>query len=76
MANNLRKLLIQAESVNSSASTVIEGDRSTVWNGSVLGDPLSQEQYRNITGWIPPPISEEPREGKFLCIDWFLLPLI
>jgi len=54
----LKKLVNEADSVHSSASTVV-GDRSTVWGGSVFGDPLTQEQYRGIRDWIPPPIQEE-----------------
>ena len=62
VSNNLRKLVRAAETFHSSASTVIEGSRSTVWGGSELGDPLSDEQMDNIKNWIPPPTIPEERE--------------
>jgi hypothetical protein len=58
----LNKLTHAAQSLHSSASTVIEGDRTTVWGGSILGEQLSTEQYQDIRNWIPPPI-EEPLKG-------------
>ncbi|KAE9967586.1 hypothetical protein EG327_011384 [Venturia inaequalis] len=64
ISNHLKNLARDAESLRSSASTAIEGDRSTIWGGSVLGDQLSNDQYRDIRNWIPPPIEEESLEGK------------
>lgn len=65
ITRNLQELVREAESFHSSASTVLGDDaRSTVWGGSVLGDPLSDEQYRHIQDWIPPPtIVEEDNQG-------------
>ncbi|QDS74422.1 hypothetical protein FKW77_006001 [Venturia effusa] len=62
ISDHLRNLARDAESLRSSASTVIEGDRSTLWGGSVLGE-LSTDQYQDIRNWIPPPI-EESLEGE------------
>ncbi|OCK76734.1 hypothetical protein K432DRAFT_445813 [Lepidopterella palustris CBS 459.81] len=59
ISSNLYRLAQQAESLRSSASTVVEGSRSTVWGGSVLGEPLSQEQYQSITDWIPAAMGED-----------------
>jgi tetratricopeptide (TPR) repeat protein len=60
ISRNLRLFVRAAESFHSSASTIIaDGARSTVWGGSVMGDPLSDEQHRNIQDWIPPPIIEK-----------------
>lgn len=54
--SNLRKLVKEAESFHSNASSVVEIEkRSTRWDGSVLGQPLSDEQLRQIQNWIPPP---------------------
>ena len=59
ISRNLRLFVQAAESFHSSASTIIaDGAGSTVWGGSVVGDPLSDEQHRNILDWIPPPIIE------------------
>ncbi|TXC08313.1 hypothetical protein FocTR4_00003421 [Fusarium oxysporum f. sp. cubense] len=38
-----------------------EGPRSTVWGGSIMGDPLTEAQTSMIERWIPPPVNEEPR---------------
>jgi len=62
--SNLRRLVRAAESFYSSASTVIEGTRSTVWGGSIMGDPLSEDQASKISDWIPPP--SIPEEGSDL----------
>jgi hypothetical protein len=70
ISSHLRKLAHEAESFHSSASTVIEGDRSTVWGGSIYGDPLSHEKHRDISEWIPPPIEEEPNEGRYAAPDY------
>ena len=59
MTRNLRTLIREAESLHSSASTIVGDTRSTVWGGSVLGDPLSEERYSSIRNWIPPPAIEE-----------------
>ncbi|TLD34661.1 Dimethyl-sulfide monooxygenase [Venturia nashicola] len=64
ISKHLRNLARDAESLRSSASTVIERDRSTVWGASVLGDQLSNDQYRDIRNWIPPPVEEESLEGE------------
>lgn len=60
ISRNLRLFVRAAESFHSSASTIIADEAgSTVWGGSVMGDPLSDEQHRNIQDWIPPPIIEK-----------------
>ncbi|KAH8591765.1 hypothetical protein B0O99DRAFT_518852 [Bisporella sp. PMI_857] len=66
ISQNFKKLVHAAETFHSSASTImIEGSRSTVWGGSMLGDPLSQEELSNIENWIPPPgIAEEDEQGE------------
>jgi hypothetical protein len=65
MRRNLRNLIREAESLHSSASTIVGDTRSTVWGGSVLGDPMSEEQYNSIQNWIPPPkIEEESVDSK------------
>lgn len=66
-----------AESVFTSANTVIDGRRSTIyggsvigdnefqndrgriWGGSVLGTPLTEEQYSGIEKWITPPAKDK-----------------
>ncbi|KAF5648451.1 uncharacterized protein FTJAE_1284 [Fusarium tjaetaba] len=59
---NLRQFVQVAESFHSSASTIMrEGPRSTVWGGSIMGDPLTEAQASMIERWIPPPVDEEPR---------------
>lgn len=64
MTQNLLSLIQEAEALHSSASTVVGDSRSTLWGGSVLGNPLSNEQYNGIQKWIPPPvISEEEVES-------------
>ena len=57
ISQTLQRLASAAESFHSSASTVASG--STVWGGSIMGDSLSQEQYRTIQDWIPQSIEEE-----------------
>ncbi|KAF1816362.1 hypothetical protein P152DRAFT_120686 [Eremomyces bilateralis CBS 781.70] len=57
VTDTLRRLARAAETFHSSASTVAGG--STVWGGSVSGEPLHPDQYRSIEEWIPPPIEEE-----------------
>ncbi|KAK3936725.1 heat shock 70 kDa protein 12B [Diplogelasinospora grovesii] len=60
ISRNLQQFVRVAESFHSSASTIVrEGPRSTVWGGSILGDPLTEEQFSSIEGWIPPPINEQ-----------------
>lgn len=57
---NLQGLVQAAESFHSNTSVILsDGARSTVWSGSVIGEPLSAEQHRSIRDWIPPPIIEE-----------------
>ncbi|KAF4953083.1 hypothetical protein FGADI_6233 [Fusarium gaditjirri] len=59
---NLRQFVRVAENFHSSASTILrEGPRSTVWGGSIMGDPLTEAQTSMIEKWIPPPVNEEPR---------------
>ncbi|KAF4451643.1 hypothetical protein F53441_5322 [Fusarium austroafricanum] len=59
---NLRQFVQVAENFHSSASTIVrEGPRSTVWGGSIMGDPLTEAQTSMIERWIPPPVNEEPR---------------
>ncbi|RBQ79588.1 hypothetical protein FVER14953_11993 [Fusarium verticillioides] len=59
---NLRQFVQVAENFHSSASTILrEGPSSTVWGGSILGDPLTEAQTSMIERWIPPPVNEEPR---------------
>ncbi|KAK3381886.1 hypothetical protein B0H63DRAFT_376962, partial [Podospora didyma] len=66
ISRNLRQFVRVAENFHSSASTIVgEGPRSTVWGGSILGDPLTEDQYSNIQGWIPPPIDEEVEDGTY-----------
>ncbi|KFY00183.1 hypothetical protein O988_03479 [Pseudogymnoascus sp. VKM F-3808] len=73
VVSGLQSMARAANSVFTSASTVIDGRRSTiyegsvvgegdfyndggrVWGGSVLGTPLTEEQYSGIENWIPPP---------------------
>jgi hypothetical protein len=55
MASALQNIARAARSLHSSASTVIEGTRSTVYEGSVVGGSLTEEQITRIQGWIPPP---------------------
>ncbi|RKK25267.1 hypothetical protein BFJ65_g3174 [Fusarium oxysporum f. sp. cepae] len=59
---NLRQFVQVAENFHSSASTILrEGPRSTVWGGSIMGDPLTEAQTSMIERWIPPPVNEESR---------------
>ncbi|KAF5977321.1 hypothetical protein FCOIX_6588 [Fusarium coicis] len=59
---NLRQFVQVAENFQSNASTIMrEGPRSTVWGGSIMGDPLTEAQTSMIERWIPPPVNEEPR---------------
>ncbi|KAF4470737.1 hypothetical protein FALBO_2338 [Fusarium albosuccineum] len=61
ISRNLRQFVQVAESFHSSASTIVrDGARSTVWGGSIMGDPLTEVQTSRIERWIPPPVSEEP----------------
>ena len=64
LARNLSRLARMANDFHSNASIAIEGDRSTVWGGSIMGDPLSNEQYRRIHGWIPPVVFEQNENPK------------
>lgn len=64
ISRNMRKLVRVAEDFHSSASTIVmDGPRSTVYGGSIMGDPLTDEQVSGIHNWIPPPIEEEPVPG-------------
>ena len=54
---NLMRLVRQADSFQSKASSIA----GTIYGGSVLGDPLSRDQWVSIENWIPPLIIEEPR---------------
>jgi hypothetical protein len=65
VSKTLTKLARAAHSFHSSASTVITGGkRSTIWEGSIMGEPLGQEQLRTIQNWIP-----RPRATDFLGKD-------
>ena len=56
ISNNLRQLIVAVGSFHSSASTIVgKGRRSTLWQGSLLGEPLDEEQRQQIQRWIPPP---------------------
>lgn len=59
---NFERFLQVANSFKSSASTIVNGDASTVkgglatqYGGSIFGDPLSDDRYEIIQSWIPPP---------------------
>lgn len=70
ISRNMRKLVRVAEDFHSSASTIImDGPRSTVYGGSIMGDPLTDEQVSGIHNWIPPPIEEEPVPGDHTQSD-------
>ncbi|KAF5571386.1 hypothetical protein FPHYL_503 [Fusarium phyllophilum] len=59
---NLQQFVQVAKNFHSSASTILrEGPRSTVWGGSIMGDPLTEAQTSMIERWIPPTVNEEPR---------------
>ncbi|KAF5711560.1 hypothetical protein FMUND_8955 [Fusarium mundagurra] len=58
---HLQQFVQVAKNFHSSASTILrEGPRSTVWGGSIMGDPLTEAQTTMIERWIPPPVNEEP----------------
>ncbi|OBT74153.1 hypothetical protein VF21_06252 [Pseudogymnoascus sp. 05NY08] len=77
IASGLQSMARAAKSVFTSASTVIDGRRSTIyegsvigdnafqndggimWGGSVLGTPLTEEQYSGIENWITPPAKDK-----------------
>lgn len=64
LTRNLQQLVHVAEAFHSNASAITrEGPRSTVWGGSVLGDPLTREQFSNIESWIPPPSNIQGASG-------------
>ncbi|KAG4435919.1 hypothetical protein IFR05_008613 [Cadophora sp. M221] len=59
---SLEEFLRAANTFKSSASTVVNGDTSTVRGGltsqdggSIFGDSLSDDRYEIIQSWIPPP---------------------
>ncbi|KAG5805454.1 hypothetical protein H9Q74_010224 [Fusarium xylarioides] len=57
---NLQQFVQVAKNFHSSASNILkEGPRSTVWGGSIMGDPLTEAQASMIERWIPPPVNEE-----------------
>ena len=61
VSKNLELFVRAIENFHSSASTVIsEGIGSTLWDGSAMGDPLSEEKHSRIENWIPPTIDEMP----------------
>lgn len=65
VSHNLEELAKAAESFHSNVSTIMgDGARSTVWGGSIMGDPLSADQYTDISNWIPPPTINEETEPK------------
>lgn len=55
ISRSLHQFVRAAESFHSSASTVV-GSRSTVWGGSIMGDPLTQDRkyYPQMYPLIPP----------------------
>lgn len=58
---NLKQLVRAAKSLHSDANTVIiTGAGSSVWGGSIMGEPLSQDIFNQIEAWIPPPSHKEP----------------
>ncbi len=60
ITQNLRQLVRVAQTFHSNASAITrEGPRSTVWGGSVQGDPLTREQFANIESWISPPSNSQ-----------------
>lgn len=50
---SLQSMAQAAKSLYSSVSTVIKGERSTINSSSIRGDPLTEDQFRNIRDWIP-----------------------
>jgi len=50
-SGNLQNLIRATKSFHSGASTAIEGPRSTIYNPSVMGEPLNERQQRNIIDW-------------------------
>ncbi|KAK0113746.1 hypothetical protein ONS96_014602 [Cadophora gregata f. sp. sojae] len=59
---NFEQFLYAANTFKSSASTVVNGDASTVkgglgtqYSGSIFGESLSDDRYEIIQSWIPPP---------------------
>jgi ankyrin repeat protein len=61
--HNLQQYVRVAESFYSNASNIAE----SVNGGSVIGDPLSQDQWSFIEQWIPQPqILEEPNEEDII----------
>ncbi|KAF5674405.1 hypothetical protein FCIRC_7796 [Fusarium circinatum] len=58
---HLQQFVQVAKNFHSSASTILrEGPRSTVWGGSIMGNPLTEAQTSMIERWIPSPFDEEP----------------
>ena len=53
---NLMRLVRQADTFSAKASSIA----GTIYGGSILGDPLSRDQWASIENWIPPPVIEEP----------------
>ncbi|RYC79538.1 hypothetical protein BFJ63_vAg17574 [Fusarium oxysporum f. sp. narcissi] len=68
ISRNLRHFVQIAENFHSSASTIV-GTQSTVWEGSILGEPLTQAQTSRIEEWIPPPLSEENSTRQNVIAD-------
>ncbi|KAK4451254.1 hypothetical protein QBC34DRAFT_59290 [Podospora aff. communis PSN243] len=61
VSQNLERFVRAVDKFHSNASTIIsDGIRSTVWDGSMRGEPLSEEKYSKIENWIPPTIDEMP----------------
>jgi hypothetical protein len=66
ISDTLNDLVRATESFHSSTSgTVIEGPRSTQWDGSVNGDLLTTEQSQGIHKWLDPTTDCET-EGSFI----------
>ncbi|EGU84878.1 hypothetical protein FOXB_04607, partial [Fusarium oxysporum f. sp. conglutinans Fo5176] len=68
ISRNLRQFVQVANKFHSSASIIV-GTRSTVWGGSILGEPLTQAQISRIEEWIPPFSSEENFSGRSSIAD-------
>jgi hypothetical protein len=59
---SLQSMAQTAKSLCSNATTVIEGERSTINGGSIRGDPLTEDQFRNIRNWIPTAAKDLPND--------------
>ena len=62
-SRNLQRFLNASASFHSSASTIIDGARSTIYEGSIMGEPLTAAKKESIRQWIPP-IAEVDEAGQ------------